>query len=69
MSVRAFDLLTADEVANILAQNTDALATATAATGTKVRFGMDVSDQVREKLSAALGLPLTNPVPAQLVRG
>jgi hypothetical protein len=69
MSVRAFDLLTADEVSNILTQNTGALATAQANTGDKVRFGMEVPDQVREKLSAALGLPLTNPVPAQLVRG
>jgi hypothetical protein len=69
MSVRALDLLTAEEVDTVLSINAETLATQRSTSGAKVRFGVTVPGAVRDKLSASFGFPVRNPVPAQLARG
>jgi hypothetical protein len=69
MSVVSLQPLTELEINEILRLNSDLIAANSQNLVTKVRIELAVPQHLLEKLSSAVGIPLTSPVPAQLVKG
>jgi hypothetical protein len=69
MSVVSLQPLTELEINEILRLNSDLIAANSQTLVTKVRIELIVPQHLLEKLSSAVGIPLTSPVPAQLAKG
>jgi len=69
MSVVSLQPLSELEINEILSLNSDLIAANSQTLDTKVRIELAVPQHLLEKLSSAVGITLTSPVPAQLVKG
>lgn len=69
MSVVVYSPLTESEIDQILHLNAGVISESIQTLTGKLRVNLELTPALLEKLSTAVGLPLSNPVPAQLVKG
>lgn len=69
MSIATFTPFTVSEIDEILTQNQDIVQKSLQLSSGKQRFQLTLPDRLLTTLSQLLNIPLTNPLPAQVVKG
>lgn len=68
MSVITYQPLTSEEISTLLDLNAEKISSLTAIVTSRAYLQLDVPEALLTKLSSAFGIPLTSPVPAQLIK-